>query len=915
MGSPAIFKGKLVKFLAKAGILVPSRGEADRTTEPAAGETAFNTDSNSLEVYNGSSWGSVEAPTSELKKDTEQLADSLIFVYENTVRNYSTYYRTLVTDSGDSAFFYGEFQAYCKKSELKLWSAVEVNASDAEISSYKFKLVDGVINCSIIIGNNIYIQGDFKRYGDVEVNGFAKISLITGDLDPVFNCGEGFNGIVNEFAVDSSGFLYAVGGFYSYQNYGVYYICKLDPNTGDIVLPFSEYTNTYASSTIKSIVIDSSDNIYIGGLFTTYNNVSTNRIVKINSTDGARDPTFNMGTGFNSDVNTLALDDEGNLYCGGNFTSYNGTSLNRIAKLNAVTGALDTTFTIGSGFNSAVYDIIVSDNQRIFVAGNFTSYNGQSLSRLVKLNTNDATLDATFSTSITISGSVNGILADGIDSIYLYGTFTNVNSVAAKFMVKLNATTGANDTVFDTSDGFSSAVKHVSIYNDKLCVFGAFANYKNVNPLVAANNCVKLKLPSLTPDPNFTSTILFSSKVRRMIANSANAVYACGDFFYYNDEYRPRLVKFNETTGAIDTAFFPSDFNSIIEDLHLHGADSLFCGGSFTTYDSQIANRILKISASTGVRDSTFTSGTGFDGTVLTMISDGDDLYVGGYFTDYNGTSARSIVKINAITGAINTTFDSATKGPSLYANVYGMILDNDTGLYVYGYFYQYNGINCGGHFKVNRVTNDTDSTFVLNIFTLFGSIYTTIRSAVTDGTHVYVTGKFDKYGITQRNGLVKFNLTTGAIDTTFDPAIGVYPLNTYNDNQQISLVPNSNLLLYSGDEYLAYKGSFSTALIDRNTANIPVTTIPMDSFEVSLVEHNRVYYINTNTNLFIYIPTNLPIGYKFKLVQLGSGELIVIGRTGVTVNSSDGLNSTGNQYNAIDVVSYAADKYIVTKG
>lgn len=56
MGSVAIFKGKLVKFLAKAGILVPARGDADRSGTPTAGETAFNTDANKLEVYNGTSW-------------------------------------------------------------------------------------------------------------------------------------------------------------------------------------------------------------------------------------------------------------------------------------------------------------------------------------------------------------------------------------------------------------------------------------------------------------------------------------------------------------------------------------------------------------------------------------------------------------------------------------------------------------------------------------------------------------------------------------------------------------------------------------------------------------------------------------------------------------------------------------------
>lgn len=63
MSTVAIFKGKLVKFLAKAGILVPARGDSDRSPIPTPGEMAFNTNSNKLEVYNGSSWTQVGSGT------------------------------------------------------------------------------------------------------------------------------------------------------------------------------------------------------------------------------------------------------------------------------------------------------------------------------------------------------------------------------------------------------------------------------------------------------------------------------------------------------------------------------------------------------------------------------------------------------------------------------------------------------------------------------------------------------------------------------------------------------------------------------------------------------------------------------------------------------------------------------------
>lgn len=59
MGSPAIFKGKVVKFLAKAGILIPQRIQADRSLTPENGELGYNTTSNKLEVYENGSWVNV----------------------------------------------------------------------------------------------------------------------------------------------------------------------------------------------------------------------------------------------------------------------------------------------------------------------------------------------------------------------------------------------------------------------------------------------------------------------------------------------------------------------------------------------------------------------------------------------------------------------------------------------------------------------------------------------------------------------------------------------------------------------------------------------------------------------------------------------------------------------------------------
>jgi hypothetical protein len=58
---------------------------------------------------------------------------------------------------------------------------------------------------------------------------------------------------------------------------------------------------------------------------------------------GDVDPSFDPGTGANNNVNHIALQTDGKVLIGGGFTTVQGVSRNRIARLNT-DGALDTSF-------------------------------------------------------------------------------------------------------------------------------------------------------------------------------------------------------------------------------------------------------------------------------------------------------------------------------------------------------------------------------------------------------------------------------------------------------------------------------------------------------------------------------------------------------------------------------------------
>ena len=63
--------------------------------------------------------------------------------------------------------------------------------------------------------------------------------------------------------------------------------------------------------------------------------------------------SFDIGDGFNSVVNSVAIQSDGKILAGGSFTEFSGISQNSLIRLNS-NGSKDTSFNIGSGPNNFV---------------------------------------------------------------------------------------------------------------------------------------------------------------------------------------------------------------------------------------------------------------------------------------------------------------------------------------------------------------------------------------------------------------------------------------------------------------------------------------------------------------------------------------------------------------------------------
>ena len=209
------------------------------------------------------------------------------------------------------------------------------------------------------------------------------------------------------------------------------------------------------------------------------------------SPDGTPDTAFttNTGTGFNGGVRAVAVQPDGKIIVGGDFTTVNDVTSNRIARLNP-DGTPDTAFTtnIGTGFGGTVYSVAVQADGKIIVGGGFTTVNGATSNRIARLNP-DGTPDTAFTTNIgagLVGGEVRTVAVQADGEIVAGGYFTSVNSVSSVRIARF-AADGTPDTDFTTmtgtgfASGPSPAVRSVVPQPDgTIIVGGQFTTVNNV---------------------------------------------------------------------------------------------------------------------------------------------------------------------------------------------------------------------------------------------------------------------------------------------------------------------------------------------------------------------------------------------------------------------------------------------------
>ncbi len=368
----------------------------------------------------------------------------------------------------------------------------------------------------------------------------------------------------------------------------------------------------------------------------------TNTVVTIldDELPGSVDFAFNPGWGVDGPVYGVAVQPDAKIVLGGEFVTVDGTVMSRVARLHE-DGYLDSFFNPGAGPDATVHAVAVQPDGRILLGGEFTSFNSATAPRVVRL-TADGLIDPTFDPGQGPNRVVRALAVGGNGSIVLGGDFLTVGGVSRPGIARLTAD-GSLDPTFDPGAGAPGGVLAVAVQPDgKVVAGGTFSSAGGANyPFLARFNA------DGTIDRSFNTGTGPDAAVRSVAVGGDGKIIIGGAFTKVNNVDRGRIARLN-ADGSLDASFDPgSGANQTVYAVGVQADKKVLLAGDFTEVRGQLLSRYARLNPN-GTVDDGFLIFQGADGLVRSLAVQPDTAVVlGGDFSTLNGLSRRGIGRVH----------------------------------------------------------------------------------------------------------------------------------------------------------------------------------------------------------------------------------------------------------------------------
>jgi uncharacterized delta-60 repeat protein len=575
----------------------------------------------------------------------------------------------------------------------------------------------------ILIGGSFNLMGGGNA-GMSTCNNLGRLNP-DGSLDASFN--PGAKGVVRAIAVQPDGKILVAGAFSALG--GVvgdvlrYNIGRLNPD-GTVDTDFNPGTN----NPVYSLALQPDGKILVGGDFSALGGgglgMTPRKFIARLNADGTVDPYFDPGA--TGDVLTLALQPDGKIVAGGAFTALGGsrgaTPRHYIGRLYA-DGAVDLTF--DPGVNNYVRAIKVQEDGRILVGGDFTAMGGGE-------------------TGANQRNHIGRLHADG-----------------------------SLDAGFDP--GANAIVRAIAVQNDgRILVAGSFATLGGGSSGQTTRNFLGRLLPDGSLDDGFDPGAdapvyaLATQPDRKILVAGAFSNLGGGAMGTTPHSRLGRLY----ADGNLDTDFNPTAEGSVLA-LAVQTDSNALIGGSFTALGvagagGTVRRHMARIHMD-GTIDANFNPSVGGDVLAIAVQPDGKIL-VGGSFTKIgeglDAVTRNNIGRLHA-DGSLDLSFDPGTLGTAVSA----LAIQPDGKILVGGNF---TGLGGGtgmvSRSHIGRLNPDgsVDTTFDPGAGASVNAL------AIQPDGKILVGGTFTTLGggaagVATRNRIGRLN-ADGSLDTSFDP-------------------------------------------------------------------------------------------------------------------------------------------------
>ena len=579
----------------------------------------------------------------------------------------------------------------------------------------------GVYALAVDQAGNLYAGGDFTTAGGVSVNHVARWDGTSWSL-----LGAGIGGdhyAVHALAIDSDNNVYAAA---NYDWYGTCHtiLAKWDGVAWTTISSGGGFADCQE---IEALAVDQAGNLYAGGYFTTIGGVNANRIAKWNGSFWSP-----LGSGIDGHgVRALAVDSSSAaVYAGGYFSAAGGIAANNVARWNGTSWS-----PLGGGLGGSfpiVYGLALShDGATIYAGGWFTTAGAGNASYIALWN------GSTWSP--LASGMDSAVLAVTVDqagNLHAGGDFTTAGGMVTNHASKWDGTRWSG---IDNGNGVVDEI--FALAADRSSSVFAGGDLHTADGL-RVDHIARWSGSSWSALSNGTN-----ARVNAIAIDQASAaVYAGGEFTAAGGISAQHIAKWNGSSWSA----LGDGMNGNVNAMAVDQSGNVYAGGSFTMAGGVTANRIAKWNGSSWSALGNGTIGGGYPPTIGALAVDqANNLYAGGWFTTVGGVSARNVAMWNPSTGTW-----SALGGGTDY-EVFALATDPSGNLYAGGWFTTAGGVSA------NRIAKWNGSSWSALGSGIEGS-GAAVRALTLDSAgRLYTGGHFTSAGGASANNAARWDGTS----------------------------------------------------------------------------------------------------------------------------------------------------------